>query len=83
MNLVYLNTDKKNNLSIGGKARNLVNLEEIGANVPKWVVVPQEVLLEQISRKMEPNKIQNELNNLNVPEETMEQIGLFLSLIHI
>ena len=77
MNLVYLNTDKKNNLSIGGKARNLVNLEEIGANVPKWVVVPQEVLLEQISRKMEPNKIQNELNNLNVPEETMEQIGLF------
>jgi len=77
MNLVYSNTDKKNNLSIGGKAINLVNLEEIGANVPSWVVVPQEVLLEQLPRNLETNQIQNAFSNLNVPKETMEQLELF------
>jgi phosphohistidine swiveling domain-containing protein len=32
--------------SIGGKAANLYKLQELGARVPKWAVIPQEVLLE-------------------------------------
>ncbi len=77
MNLACSNTDKKNNLGIGGKAKNLVNLEEIGAKVPSWVVIPQEVLLEQISKDIEDNQIKNAFSNLNVPKETMEQLELF------
>lgn len=33
--------------SIGGKAKNLLKLEELGIRVPEWLVLPQEHLLEQ------------------------------------
>lgn len=35
-------------LTIGGKARNLFRLKELGMNVPSWVVIPQETLVSLI-----------------------------------
>jgi pyruvate,water dikinase len=77
MKLVYSHIDKKSHLGIGGKAKNLVKLEDIGANVPAWVVVPQEVLLDQIPENLGTDQIQGVFKELHVPKETMEQIESF------
>lgn len=40
-----LETESATQLTIGGKARNLYRLTELGMNVPSWIVIPQETLL--------------------------------------
>lgn len=34
--------------AIGGKARNLFRMQDLGLNVPRWIVIPQETLLEVV-----------------------------------
>jgi phosphohistidine swiveling domain-containing protein len=77
MNLVHTNKDKKSHLGIGGKAKNLVKLEEIGARVPPWAVVPEEVLLQQLPEDLEVQQIQEAFNKLIVPKDIIEQLQPF------
>jgi len=82
MNLIFNKLDKKTHPGMGGKARNLVNLENIGANVPSWAVVPQDVLLEQLPQNLETDQIQRAFSQLVVPQETIERLRLFFSENH-
>jgi phosphohistidine swiveling domain-containing protein len=50
----YTQPDLAKEHTIGGKARNLYRLKEIGLTVPEWVVIPQEELF-----KIVPTDIQN------------------------
>ncbi len=69
MKVLLLHTGMQYNQGIGGKAKNLVRLEKMGMNVPKWAVIPQEVLLDQIPDQIKKEEIKNEFQNLIVPEE--------------
>ena len=40
-----LESESAKQFTIGGKARNLYRLKELGMNVPSWIVLPQETLL--------------------------------------
>jgi phosphoenolpyruvate synthase/pyruvate phosphate dikinase len=77
MNLVHRVEDKKSHLGIGGKAKNLVHLEEIGAKVPSWAVVPEEVLLKQLAQELGVDQIQDAFNKLLVPQDIIAQLQLF------
>lgn len=59
------NTDNKTLLrqEVGGKAKNLFRLQELGMNVPKWMVIPQESLLSLI-----PQQLQEGDNNKKIIE---------------
>lgn len=69
MKVLLAHQDKESNQGIGGKAKNLLKLEKLGANVPLWAVVPQEVLLDQIPDQLKNEEITNAFQNLIVPEE--------------
>lgn len=51
----------KNNAEIGGKARNLLKLEDLGINVPSWLVIPSNVLestpIEKIIEELKDHKL--------------------------
>ena len=51
----------KNNAEIGGKARNLLKLEDLGINVPSWLVIPSNVLestpIEKILEELKDHKL--------------------------
>lgn len=42
--IVHKNTKNAADYKIGGKASNLLKLEKLGSNIPKWLVIPSEVL---------------------------------------
>ena len=39
------------NDEIGGKAKNLLLLNKLGVSVPKWTVIPENVLVNQLPQK--------------------------------
>lgn len=74
MNVLTAHKDKKSHKGIGGKASNLVKLEEMGANVPAWAVIPQEVVLNQLTDTGNKSIIQEQFQKLMVPHEVSEQL---------
>lgn len=74
MKLLSSIQDKKSHMGIGGKAKNLLVLESIGANVPSWAVIPQAVLLNQLPRPRAKELLRAGFQKLQVPSEVI--IGL-------
>lgn len=75
--IVGYSEESEFNKSIGGKAKNLQTLVKLGFNVPNWVVIPQEVLLNQL-KGLEPSKLNQEnLPELKVEPKFLEEIAQF------
>ena len=49
--LTYI-SDKKNHQGIGGKAKNLAKLQDMGMNVPKWAVIPAEFSNQELDSRL-------------------------------
>ena len=62
---------------IGGKANGLVQLQHLGLNVPKWVVIPNNVLLDLLPSTLlnEPfANIRTYINTLALPVDLVNEI---------
>jgi pyruvate,water dikinase len=62
---------------IGGKAKNLFNLEEIGINVPRFIVLPQEVLMSLLPQEIlhsEHKTITDFIQQINIPQNITADI---------
>lgn len=69
--------DAAKGLTIGGKARNLFRLKEIGLNVPEWIVIPQEELSAIIPLEIQQSSysvITNYIDGLTIPKEFIDKI---------
>jgi pyruvate,water dikinase len=75
LKLLLDEVDKQSNPGIGGKAKNLVMLEKMGAIVPSWAVVPQEVLLNQIPADIRKEEINRVFQKLVVPQEIIARLA--------
>lgn len=67
---------------IGGKAKNLYRLKKIGLSVPKWVVIPQEVLTEIIPLELQQaNRVElNEvIEQISIPDDFIDKITNYFS----
>ncbi len=76
MNIYTTFTQKKSAVGIGGKATNLLRLERQSMNVPKWAVIPQEVLLSQLSKAQSPDE-EKVFNSLIVPDDIQEELASY------
>jgi len=62
---------------IGGKANNLIVLDQMNLNVPQWVVVPQSVLLSQLPDKINEENVETVFNNLEIPNGLLSEMHLY------
>lgn len=63
--------------SIGGKAANLYTLKAAGLRVPRWIVIPQEELMELLpveARVLNNNEIQSLVDKVELPSTFTENI---------
>ena len=67
---IIKNTDKPT-ASIGGKAKNLFALQELGLNVPKWLVIPQEALAVVIDGQ---ENINDAIDHFKIPQNDLDGI---------
>lgn len=65
------------NMNIGGKANNLIVLDQMNLNVPQWVVIPQSVLLAQIPEDVNDETVLSVFDALQVPEGLLNEMNLF------
>ncbi len=64
--------------TIGGKARNLFRLKEIGLTVPKWLVIPQEELasiVPEAAQNQEYKAITAFINSFQIPKLFLDDIA--------
>ncbi len=77
-NILITEKDSAKNFIIGGKAKNLFRLSEIGMPVPKFIVIPQEALVSiipaDINNTDNNNSIIDFIQKINIPESTIENI---------
>lgn len=65
------------NFGIGGKARNLYFIKELGLRVPKWLVIPQEELLNILPITLDWNSTKNIhdfIDSFIVPKEFIDSV---------
>jgi phosphohistidine swiveling domain-containing protein len=65
---------------IGGKAANLVHLQHMGLSVPKWLVIPVDVLKEILPLALNPQefaKIRTTIDSFEIPDSFIEQIKAY------
>lgn len=63
-----------NDFIIGGKAKNLFRLVEIGMTVPKFIVIPQEVLISLVPEEIRNSsykKILEFIQQIHIPEKSI------------
>ncbi len=65
--------DKVKDATIGGKAKNLFRLKEIGLNVPSFLVIPAEILKQKVL-SVNPANATEEINNFQFPAESISNI---------
>lgn len=70
MHLITTTKEKETHKGIGGKAKNLLRLNQLGAPVPKWTVIPQEVMCQQAS------------DQFVLPPEILNAIAIFFGENH-
>ena len=73
-NIVLSLTDKEQNENIGGKAKNLIKLGKFGFNVPKWAVIPQTVLLNQLPDNINESNANEIFQKLKVPVDILNEL---------
>ncbi len=75
--ILITNKESIKDFSLGGKAKNLFRLIEIGIKVPPFIVLPQEVLTALLPEKMEDwdyEKITGFIQQIHIPQNTIEDI---------
>jgi phosphohistidine swiveling domain-containing protein len=68
---------ESNNFTIGGKAKNLFFLKELGLTVPKWIVIPQEALEELVPADVQQKEYKNIIrfiDTIAIPNEVIDTI---------
>jgi len=72
------NKQKLQRCKIGGKALNLSRLQNWGFNVPKWIVIPEVILLEQMPvdllKEGDAEKIKAFIHNIEIPQDFLKAI---------
>lgn len=69
--------DQLTDKTIGGKARNLYRLKEMGFNVPKWIVIPQETLFEIVPSAVQKEgytSILNFIERYSIPDSFINEL---------
>ncbi len=77
MSLLVLN--KKNDFrGIGGKAKNLLRLESLKINIPKWMVISEEVVTAQLPADISVENADAVFQQLEIPENILCEIKDFV-----
>jgi phosphoenolpyruvate synthase/pyruvate phosphate dikinase len=77
--MISLSSENKPDLQrfhIGGKAGNLFRLQELGLNVPRFIVIPQEVLHHYVPesiRTSDPEIIRQFIKDIHISQEEIEE----------
>lgn len=69
--------DLVKDFTIGGKAKNLFRLLDVGMAVPKFIVIPQEVMASLVTEEIQNtdyNKIIDFISQIKIPESILENI---------
>jgi phosphohistidine swiveling domain-containing protein len=66
--------DATNPLEVGGKAKNLRELELADMNVPSWVVIPKTILSTQLPETIDHRTVDTYLKKAEVPEELTDEL---------
>lgn len=77
MSEYLVNKDSKSSEGIGGKARNLLRLEEKGISVPRWAVISEEVLLNQLPAKILNDEVIEAFQALSVSPNLIAELQEF------
>ncbi|MBK9317702.1 MAG: phosphoenolpyruvate synthase [Bacteroidetes bacterium] len=78
--MISLSSENKSDLQrfhIGGKAGNLYRLQELGLNVPRFIVIPQEVLHDYVPesiRNSDPEIIRKFIRDIHISQEEIEEL---------
>ncbi|MEN0051754.1 MAG: PEP/pyruvate-binding domain-containing protein, partial [Bacteroidota bacterium] len=67
---------------IGGKASNLQELGKLGIQVPDWVAIPADILLDQLTELEEIADLKLQFESLVLPENLLEEIAAFFGENH-
>ena len=70
------------NAGIGGKAKNLFRLKELGITVPEWAVLPESILLNQLPEDANVSQIKEAFSSVEVPTEITQELALFFGKDH-
>jgi len=62
---------------IGGKAKNLARMGDMGIPVPAWSVIPEHVLLNQIPEGVTLEELPAAFNKVEVPASVIEELKAF------
>ncbi len=68
--------------TIGGKAKNLLQLKRNGIKVPKWYILPAEVLLDQLPINPKKEELSTLFQSLLVSPDLLKQIAKFFGADH-
>lgn len=71
------NSDNIKNEEIGGKAKNLIQLDRLGLNVPKWCVIPQKTILNQLAESISVEEFKIATKTLKVSPTIIEGLKSF------
>ncbi len=63
--------------SLGGKANNLMLLEELNLNIPRWVVVPKQIMLNQLPTNLGVESLAIAIDKLEVPADLLLDLGTY------
>lgn len=74
------NIDSSSHQELGGKAKNLKKLEAIGCNIPKWGVIPADVILDQFPSNFNLDAEAMNSISLKVPLDLLGEISSFFSI---
>lgn len=77
MSLITTLKEKQSHLNIGGKATQLTLLESFYVRVPKWAVIPEEVVLAQLPLSSDKVLTIEDYHTLVLPEEIVVQLQTF------
>jgi phosphohistidine swiveling domain-containing protein len=77
MKMLLTHTDPKFINDIGGKAKNLFKLNALGINVPKWAVIPQAILVDQLTFNDNSDHLEEQFKQLSVPKLLLEEIATY------
>ena len=68
--------------SLGGKANNLMLLEELDLNIPSWVIVPKQLMLNQLPKELNEESMIKAISKLEVPLSLLNDFELYFGPDH-
>ncbi|MEM8525731.1 MAG: PEP/pyruvate-binding domain-containing protein [Bacteroidota bacterium] len=79
---IITSQDLETKAPIGGKASNLQELGKLGIQVPNWVAIPADILLEQLPESDDIKELKVYFESLILPNNLLEEIARFFSENH-